>query len=132
MAEVVSAEGDDARATRTRQPYADGMDGGPDNPLGARALYLLQGNKDTLYRMHGTNEPPSIGKAVSCGCIRMLNQDVIDLYNRVPLGTKVVVLPAADPNAQVIDFSDPAPNSSLERGRSSHHGHPLAARVMPV
>jgi lipoprotein-anchoring transpeptidase ErfK/SrfK len=94
-------------------PYADGMDGGIRNPLGARALYLWQGNKDTLYRLHGTNEPASIGHAMSSGCIRMLNQDVIDLYNRVPLGTKVVVLPAADPNAQVIDFSDPAPNSSL-------------------
>jgi lipoprotein-anchoring transpeptidase ErfK/SrfK len=78
------------------KPYADGMDGGPRNPLGARALYLWQGNVDTLYRLHGTNEPSSIGHAVSSGCIRMLNQDVIDLYERVPLGTKVIVLPAPD------------------------------------
>jgi len=69
-----------------------GMRGGPDNPLGARALYLWQGNKDTLYRIHGTNEPQTIGRSVSSGCIRMLNQDVIDLYQRTPLGAKVVVL----------------------------------------
>lgn len=73
-------------------PYADGMPGGPENPLGARALYLYEGRKDTLYRIHGTNEPWSIGKAVSSGCIRMLNQDAMDLYNRVPEGTVVVVL----------------------------------------
>jgi lipoprotein-anchoring transpeptidase ErfK/SrfK len=69
-----------------------GVPGGPDNPLGARALYLWQGNKDTLYRIHGTNEPDTIGRSVSSGCIRMLNQDVIDLYNRTPVGAKVVVL----------------------------------------
>jgi lipoprotein-anchoring transpeptidase ErfK/SrfK len=65
---------------------------GPDNPLGARALYLWQGNKDTLYRIHGTNEPWTIGKSVSSGCIRLINEDVIDLYDRTPVGTKVVVL----------------------------------------
>jgi lipoprotein-anchoring transpeptidase ErfK/SrfK len=70
-----------------------GMPGGPGNPLGARALYLWQGNKDTLYRIHGTVEPWTIGKSVSSGCIRMINQDVINLYQRVPVGTKVVVLP---------------------------------------
>jgi lipoprotein-anchoring transpeptidase ErfK/SrfK len=75
-------------------PWTNGMPGGLDNPLGARALYLWQGNKDTLYRIHGTNEPWSIGHAVSSGCIRMFNQDVVDLYNRVPEGTKVMVLPA--------------------------------------
>ena len=68
------------------------MDGGIDNPLGARALYLFQGKRDTLFRIHGTNEPETIGKAVSSGCIRMMNGDVIDLYKRVPVGTKVVVL----------------------------------------
>ncbi|VFU11107.1 protein of unknown function [Methylocella tundrae] len=61
------------------------------NPLGARALYLFQGNKDTLFRIHGTNEPDTIGKAVSSGCIRMMNADVIDLYQRVGVGTRVVV-----------------------------------------
>jgi lipoprotein-anchoring transpeptidase ErfK/SrfK len=74
-------------------PWTDGMSGGLRNPLGARALYLWQGDKDTLYRIHGTNEPWSIGRDVSSGCIRMFNQDAIDLYNRVPEGTKVVVLP---------------------------------------
>jgi len=66
--------------------------GGPGNPLGARALYLFQGNKDTLFRIHGTNQPEYIGSAISSGCIRMTNEDVIDLYNRVKLGTPVVVL----------------------------------------
>ena len=69
-----------------------GMPGGPGNPLGARAMYLWQGNKDTLYRVHGTVEPWTIGKRVSSGCIRMINQDAIDLYDRVPLGTQVIVL----------------------------------------
>ncbi|MDB5509463.1 MAG: L,D-transpeptidase [Hyphomicrobiales bacterium] len=68
------------------------MAGGIDNPLGARALYLYQGKKDTLYRIHGTNEPWTIGQAVSSGCIRMLNNDVVDLFTRVPVGAKVVVL----------------------------------------
>jgi lipoprotein-anchoring transpeptidase ErfK/SrfK len=71
-----------------------GMPGGPGNPLGARAMYLWQGNKDTLYRVHGTVEPWSIGKSVSSGCIRMINQDAIDLYDRVALGARVVVLGA--------------------------------------
>ena len=69
-----------------------GMHGGPENPLGARALYLWQGKVDTLYRIHGTNEPESIGHDVSAGCIRMRNQDVIDLYDRTAVGAKVVVL----------------------------------------
>ena len=64
------------------------MDGGPDNPLGARALYLGW----SLYRIHGTNEPETIGHNVSSGCIRMMNEDVIDLYNRVRVGTKVIVI----------------------------------------
>ena len=68
------------------------MQGGPQNPLGARALYLWQGKVDTLYRIHGTNEPDTIGHDVSAGCIRMINADVIDLYDRTPVGTKVLVL----------------------------------------
>ena len=64
---------------------------GLDNPLGARALYLYQGNRDTLFRIHGTNEPWSIGDQVSSGCIRMLNEDILDLYNRVPVGATVLV-----------------------------------------
>jgi len=69
-----------------------GMPGGPDNPIGARALYLWQGKKDTLYRIHGTNEPWTIGSNVSSGCIRLTNEDIVDLYEHVPIGTKVVVL----------------------------------------
>jgi lipoprotein-anchoring transpeptidase ErfK/SrfK len=72
--------------------WKDGMPGGPMNPLGARALYLFQNGNDTLYRIHGTNEPMSIGKNASSGCIRMLNQDVIELYRRAPVGTRVVVM----------------------------------------
>ena len=75
------------------------LDGGPANPLGARAMYLYQGNKDTLYRIHGTNQPEYIGQAISSGCIRMTNEDVIDLYNRVKLGATVVVLPSNKDNS---------------------------------
>lgn len=84
----------------TYKKWAGGMEGGPTNPLGARALYLFEGGKDTLYRIHGTNEPWSIGQAMSSGCIRMMNQDVMDLYRRVPDGAKVVVLPARNPDPQ--------------------------------
>ena len=70
-------------------PYR--IDGGDLNPLGARALYLHDGGRDTLYRIHGTNEPRSIGRNVSSGCIRLLNEDIIDLYDRVALGAKVIV-----------------------------------------
>jgi lipoprotein-anchoring transpeptidase ErfK/SrfK len=69
-----------------------GMHGGPGNPLGARALYLWQGNKDTLYRIHGTTEPWTIGTRASSGCIRMVNQDAIDLYARANVGAEVRVL----------------------------------------
>ncbi len=65
---------------------------GPHNPMGARGLYLYSGTRDTLYRIHGTNQPEYIGSAVSSGCIRMVNEDVIDLFNRVKVGTTVVVL----------------------------------------
>jgi lipoprotein-anchoring transpeptidase ErfK/SrfK len=78
---------------RKRQPDLPiQMAGGPDNPLGARALYLHQGGKDTLFRIHGSNEPWTIGHAVSSGCFRMRNEDVVDLYQRVKVGTRVVVL----------------------------------------
>ncbi|HLZ03541.1 MAG TPA: L,D-transpeptidase [Bradyrhizobium sp.] len=74
-------------------PYPSRVPGGAANPLGARALYLYQGNKDTLFRIHGTNQPEYIGQAISSGCIRMTNEDVIDLFDRVRVGTPVVVLP---------------------------------------
>ncbi|WP_018701152.1 L,D-transpeptidase family protein [Amorphus coralli] len=84
-AEMIERDPDSAK-------YAGGMPGGPDNPLGARALYLYKDGRDSLYRVHGTNEPWSIGHSVSSGCIRMNNEDVIDLYSRTEPGTKVIVL----------------------------------------
>jgi hypothetical protein len=99
-----------------RQPYLPRfMAGGPGNPLGARAMYLA----DTVYRIHGTNAPETIGKHVSSGCIRMLNEDVIDLYDRTHLGTKVVVLPMSRPLAlsalprAAIDYSSVRWNRAL-------------------
>ncbi|WDR04375.1 L,D-transpeptidase [Devosia algicola] len=73
-------------------PYAGGLPGGPTNPLGPRALYLYKNGRDTLFRIHGTTEPYTIGTNVSSGCIRLMNQDIIDLYGRVPTGTRVVVI----------------------------------------
>ncbi len=73
-------------------PYPARVPGGAANPLGARALYLYQDSKDTLYRIHGTNQPEYIGQAISSGCIRMTNEDVIDLFDRVKQGATVVVL----------------------------------------
>lgn len=73
-------------------PFPARVAGGPRNPMGARALYLYSGGKDTQYRIHGTNQPEYIGQAISSGCIRMTNEDAIDLYNRVPVGAVVVVL----------------------------------------
>ena len=78
------------------EPYSianGGMDPGPKNPLGARALYIHEGGRDTLYRLHGTPEASSIGKAVSSGCIRLINQDVIHLYDSVRDGSRIVVIP---------------------------------------
>ena len=72
--------------------WAGGQPGGPDNPLGARALYLYEGDQDTIYRIHGTPEPWSIGLNVSSGCIRMNNDDIVDLHSRINVGAKVIVL----------------------------------------
>ena len=69
----------------------DGMPGGPGNPMGARALYLYQGKVDTLYRIHGTTKPQGVGKRVTSGCLRMLNVDIVYLYDRVEIGTEVLV-----------------------------------------
>jgi lipoprotein-anchoring transpeptidase ErfK/SrfK len=103
-----------------RQPYLPRfMAGGPSNPLGARALYL--GN--SIYRIHGTNAPSTIGGRVSSGCIRMLNEDVTDLYGRVNVGTKVVVLPDSGrsreiairpnlPKSQAVSFYEQEPRRS--------------------
>ena len=73
-------------------PIPNFVSGGPHNPMGARALYLYANGKDTLFRIHGTNQPEYIGSAISSGCIRLTNEDVIDLYNRAKVGTTVVVI----------------------------------------
>ena len=80
------------RGRKQRLGVPDYVTPGPQNPMGARALYLFEGNKDTLYRIHGTNQPEYIGQAISSGCIRMTNEDVIDLYKRVKQGAVVVGL----------------------------------------
>ena len=74
------------------EKWRNGMPGGRENPLGARAIYLFAGGRDTLFRIHGTNEPQSIGTAASSGCIRMLNEEVSELYESVQIGTKVIVI----------------------------------------
>lgn len=80
------------RRTPRYAKWAKGMPGGiPANPLGTRALYLYRGGRDTMYRIHGTNAPSSIGTAASSGCIRMLNSEVAELYSKTPIGTKVIV-----------------------------------------
>jgi lipoprotein-anchoring transpeptidase ErfK/SrfK len=92
-----------------RQPYLPRfMAGGPGNPLGARAMYL----GSTVFRIHGTNQPSTIGKFVSSGCIGMLNEDVSDLFDRVKVGTRVVVLPGGPPHTDTTASTQPAPGSS--------------------
>ena len=85
-----------ARMDTETPGYSFQIDGGPGNPLGARALYLYANGKDTLYRLHGGGTRQTIGNAVSAGCIRLLDQDIIDLYGRVQMGAKVIVI---DPRA---------------------------------
>ena len=106
-----------------RQPYLPRMTaGGPGNPLGARALYI----GGTEYRIHGTNAPQTIGKNVSSGCIRMLNEDVIDLYNRVQVGAKVVVLP------QAREAKSDMPKASTRRARPEQAQAPLTSSYLPA
>ncbi|MGV3549547.1 L,D-transpeptidase [Rhizobium sp.] len=94
-----------ARQPELTQYSADngGMPPGLDNPLGARALYIFQGKEDTLYRIHGSPEWWTIGKSVSSGCVRMINQDVVDLYTRVPDGTTIVVTDLSRPGVESVD-----------------------------
>ncbi|AZO63552.1 MAG: L,D-transpeptidase [Mesorhizobium sp.] len=99
-----------------------GMPGGLTNPLGARALYLFQGNQDTLYRLHGSPEWNSIGKSVSSGCVRLINQDIIDLYDRVPGKAPVIVTSGigepmdAPANRKAIPIDDGVPEGSILLG----------------
>ncbi len=99
-----------------------GMHGGPRNPLGARAMYLFQDNKDTLFRIHGTVEPWSIGTSVSSGCIRMINQDVMDLFGRVPVGTTVVVEGDGQAPVEEVSRRERAPR---ERGLAPQESTPV-------
>ncbi|MEE2861226.1 MAG: L,D-transpeptidase family protein [Pseudomonadota bacterium] len=104
--------------------FAGGLEGGPQNPLGSRALYLYQGGTDTYYRIHGTLDPSSIGKATSAGCIRLFNQDIIDLFENVPTGTEVLVRSEAlsvqmegpmveTPEGYVVPASQAAPTADV-------------------
>jgi lipoprotein-anchoring transpeptidase ErfK/SrfK len=111
---------------------------GPHNPMGARALYLFQGPKDTLYRVHGTNQPEYIGQAISSGCIRMTNEDVIDLYNRVKIGAPVVVLRPGEGDSPFRAGTDQRPRSRssligsgerLRLFRRHRHIHDLDGRA---
>jgi len=79
------------RSPKKYARYANGVPGGPNNPLGSRALYLHRDGRDTMYRIHGTTQPSSIGRSVSNGCIRMINAHVEDLFERVPVGAKVII-----------------------------------------
>ena len=105
------------------------LEGGPLNPIGARSLFLAKNGKDTLFRIHGTNEPEKIGQSVSSGCIRMLNEDAMELYNRVPIGTKVVVVgdpneapPDADTAATEVPSSMSAPTVGMPPGSVPRRG----------
>jgi hypothetical protein len=99
-----------------RQPYLPRfMAGGPGNPLGARAMYL----GSTVYRIHGTNQPSTIGKFVSSGCIGMLNDDVSDLFDRVKVGTRVVVMPGNPPASMASAQPVPGPNAGSQSGQVS-------------
>jgi len=88
------------------EQWAGGMEPGLTNPLGPRALYLYRNGEDTMFRIHGTSEPWSIGQAVSSGCVRLFNHDVIDLYNRVPQGARVVVRQGGMPDYAVAEAMD--------------------------
>jgi lipoprotein-anchoring transpeptidase ErfK/SrfK len=109
-----------------RQPYLPRvMAGGPGNPLGARAMYL----GSTLYRIHGTNQPSTIGHYVSSGCVGMLNEDVEDLYSRVQVGTRVVVLPGKPPETVATGAPPPPANPMAP---PQHNGTAISASPLPV
>jgi hypothetical protein len=107
-----------------RQPYLPRMmAGGPGNPLGARALYLGH----TLYRIHGTNQPSTIGSFVSSGCIRLLNEDIEDLFSRVQIGTRVVVLPGKAPEHVANTGVQPAAGGPAPAGAPANIAPPANA-----
>jgi lipoprotein-anchoring transpeptidase ErfK/SrfK len=108
-----------------RQPYLPRfVAGGPGNPLGARAMYL----GSSIYRIHGTNDPSTIGKFVSSGCIRLTNEDVADLFSRVTIGTKVVVLPKSSPH---IATTNPATRTTISVRPAAAQPRPVVTTVAP-
>jgi hypothetical protein len=108
-----------------RQPYLPRfMAGGPGNPLGARAMYL----GSSVYRIHGTNDPSTIGKFVSSGCIRLTNEDVADLFSRVDVGTKVVVLPK---NAPHIEARATDPRTAITTRPAAMQPRPAVTTLAP-
>jgi lipoprotein-anchoring transpeptidase ErfK/SrfK len=117
-----------AREPERYGPYSGGMAGGEGNPLGARALYLYKDGRDTHYRLHGTIEPTTIGTKVSSGCVRLMNQDIIDLYRHVPIGAKVVVLPAQPSGAD--EASEP-PGEEAPAYPREEPGYPRAEPAYP-
>jgi lipoprotein-anchoring transpeptidase ErfK/SrfK len=111
-----------------RQPYLPRMmAGGPGNPLGARALYLGH----TLYRIHGTNQPSTIGTFVSSGCIRLLNEDIADLYSRVQVGTRVVVMPGKPPETAANGATAPNAEPANPMAPPPHNGTAISSSPLP-
>src|SRR5437764_8161096 len=111
-----------------RQPYLPRfMAGGPGNPLGARALYLGK----TIHRIHGTNQPSTIGSFVSSGCIRRTNEDVMDLYTRVKVGTRVVVLPGKAPATAAAPTPIGPPAATAPAGAINPAGPPVTMAPLP-
>ncbi len=115
------------RALPKYAAYAGGMSGGIDNPLGARALYLYRGNQDSHFRLHGTAEPESIGLLVSSGCIRLFNHDIIDLYNRAPVGTGVTVIQGGGQAYARGDVNDADAPSTVAVGDDPYANAPYAS-----
>jgi hypothetical protein len=103
------------------------MAGGPGNPLGARALYLGH----TLYRIHGTNQPSTIGTFVSSGCIRLLNEDIADLYSRVQVGTRVVVMPGKPPETAANGATAPNAEPANPMAPPPHNGTAISSSPLP-
>ena len=112
-------------------PVSGGVPGGIDNPLGSRALYLYKGGRDTMYRIHGTMDPSSVGKATSAGCIRLFNQDILDLYDETPMGTRVRVRTQAESIAIEGPLVE-TPEGYLLPAGEAQSAMPMAAAAAPV
>jgi lipoprotein-anchoring transpeptidase ErfK/SrfK len=124
-----------ARAPEEYGPVAEGLDGGLDNPLGARALYLHNGQGDTYYRIHGTNDVASIGKSTSAGCIRLFNQDIVDLAAQVDSMAKVIVLTEAESGKGTVPPGQPLPQPPADPAQTGPvaglAANPAAGAITP-